>query len=311
MKSKIYLTGLAAALLVFLGILFKIQHWPGASITLTSGLFILLFVFLPFALWSNYKAEGAKGSGVLYVVVWITCFVVITSMLFKIQHWPGAGFMLLVAIPFPFVVFLPVYLIVTGRNKNHNIFNSVAILFLLAISSALAALLSLGVTKEKLIDSLLYSANYLRTEKALGPVSSESAASALTVKIDEALRILDELENQRLLNEGITQQQWHENPEYLLFHSLRPAGAKSSTVNTSELYESLQSQLSDIIVLVKGNSFNEHLAGNIPDILNMKKSTGDEYYIADPLINSSIQPWPFVYLDGLRVKLMMLKITAG
>jgi hypothetical protein len=35
--------------------------------------------------------------------------------LFKIMHWPGAGIFLMVALPFPFLVFLPVYLYVTSR----------------------------------------------------------------------------------------------------------------------------------------------------------------------------------------------------
>jgi hypothetical protein len=32
-------------------------------------------------------------------------------------------------------------------------------------------------------------------------------------------------------------------------------------------------------------------------------------YIADQLFRSNLQPWVFVYLDGLRVNLMMMRIT--
>jgi len=45
--------------------------------------------------------------------------------------------------PFPYVVFLPVYLIVTEKNKSHNIYNTVYILLLLALNSTFAALLAL------------------------------------------------------------------------------------------------------------------------------------------------------------------------
>lgn len=310
MKTKIYFVGLLAALLVFLGVLFKIQHWPGAAIALTSGIFMLLFVFLPLALWSNYRAEGGRGIGLLYIVIWITCFVVLMSMLFKIQHWPGAGYLLIAAIPFPYVVFLPVYLIVTGRNKSHNIYNTVAILFLLTIVSALSALLSLGVTREKLADSLLISGNYNRTESALGTLTAGNGSSALTLKIDEALSILNKYEDLRFLNEGTTRQQYIENPQLLFDYSLKPLNTTKSTESAYLIYGDLQSALSEIIVMVKANPVNKSLAENIIAIMGMQKSSGEGYYFADVLFKSNLQPWEFVYLDGLRVNLMMMKVTA-
>lgn len=144
MKTKTYITGLITTTLVLLGVTFKIMHWPGAAILLTAGIFFLLFIFLPPALISGYKGEGRKESLPLYVVTYITCLITFSAMLFKIQYWPGAGYLLLVAIPFPFVVFLPVYLYITGKNENHNIYNSVAVLFLLVIFSSLTALLTLN-----------------------------------------------------------------------------------------------------------------------------------------------------------------------
>ena len=310
MKTKIYFVGLLAALLVFLGVLFKIQHWPGAAIAVTCGIFILLFVFLPLALWSNYKAEGGRGIGLLYIVIWITCFVVLMSMLFKIQHWPGAGYLLIAAIPFPYVVFLPVYLIVTGRNKNHNIYNTVAILFLLTIVSALSALLSLGVTRDKLTDSLLLSGNYNRTEAALESLASDNGSSALVLKIDEALVLLDKYEDLRFFNEGTTRQQWIENPYAIFQSSLKPMGSAGTRESANRLYGELQSAVSDIIGMVKSSSAEKPLSDNIGNMLGMKKSSGEGYYFADPLFTSNIQPWEYVYLDGLRVNLMMMKITA-
>jgi hypothetical protein len=309
MKTKIYYTGLIAALLMFLGVLFKMQHWPGASILLTVGTFTLLFLFLPFALRNSYKSEGGSGSGPLYVVTWITSLVILGSMLFKIQHWPGAGYMLLVALPFPYVVFLPVYLIVTGKNKNHNIYNTVAILFLLASFSALSALLALGVSKEKLDDSLLISGNYNRTEAALATLPVNEASSALTMKIDEALKILDEYEEARLQGMGNSRREWVENPESVIGITLRQPGTVKYAGRVDLLYADLQSALSDIIATAKGDPAHKPLADNIAAILNMQKSSGEGYYIADQLFRSNLQPWVFVYLDGLRVNLMMMRIT--
>jgi hypothetical protein len=310
MKTKVYFTGLIAALLVFLGILFKIQHWPGASIALTTGILTLMFAFLPFALRSSYKAEGGKGTAILYFVTWITCLVVLASMLFKIQHWPGAGYLLIAAIPFPYVVFLPVYLIVTGRNKSHNIYNTVAILFLLTIVSALSALLAVGVTKERLTDSLIFSGNYNRTETALGSLTAGNGSSALSKKIDEALRILDEYEEARFLDMGITRQEWIDNPELIMGTSLKQTRKMNYSKDINLKHAALQSVVSDLIKQAGGNPANKPLADNIVAIMNMQKSSGDGYLFADDLFKGNLQPWVFVYLDGLRINLMMLRLTA-
>jgi hypothetical protein len=146
MKTKTYITGLITTTLVFLGATFKVMHWPGAGKLLTTGIIFLLFIFLPPALISGYKGEGRKESLSLYIVTYITCLVTFASMLFKIMHWPGAGILLIIAIPFPFVVFLPVYLYITGKNESHNIYNTVAVLFLLVVFSSLTALLTLNAS---------------------------------------------------------------------------------------------------------------------------------------------------------------------
>lgn len=44
----------------------------------------------------------------------------------------GAGRLLMIAIPFPYVVFLQVFLTVTAKNKNFSINNTIFVLLLLA-----------------------------------------------------------------------------------------------------------------------------------------------------------------------------------
>ncbi|MCK7536611.1 MAG: hypothetical protein MZV63_39315 [Marinilabiliales bacterium] len=101
------------------------------------GVTLLVLVFLPLALRNHYLTEGNRQNRALYIVAWLTCFVVFGGMLFKVMHWPGAGKALLVALPFPYVVFLPVFLAVTGKDKNFSIYNTVYVLFLLAAGISL------------------------------------------------------------------------------------------------------------------------------------------------------------------------------
>ncbi|TFG41330.1 MAG: hypothetical protein E4H43_04505, partial [Bacteroidia bacterium] len=124
MKQKIYLLGLITVLLVFTGLVFKINHLAGAGELLSTGIGTFVLIFMPIALRNHFKAEGTRQNLPLYIVTWLTCFVVFTGMLFKIMHWPHAGIILLVALPFPYVVFLPVFLTVTSKNKNFSIYNT-------------------------------------------------------------------------------------------------------------------------------------------------------------------------------------------
>ena len=66
----------------------------------------------------------------------------------------------LIAVPFPFVVFLPVWLYVTSKIKNFDINNTIFVLFLLALQAVFSVLLALNVTKEK-IDYTLQMTNQL------------------------------------------------------------------------------------------------------------------------------------------------------
>ena len=45
MKKFIYIIGIACANLMFIGSMFKVQHWPGANILLVLAMFLFCFVF--------------------------------------------------------------------------------------------------------------------------------------------------------------------------------------------------------------------------------------------------------------------------
>ena len=86
MKQKIYFLGVISAIIISTGVIFKMEHWPAAGIMITAGTLILVLLFFPAALINSYKAEGNTQNRLLYIVTYITCFVVFTGMLFKIMH---------------------------------------------------------------------------------------------------------------------------------------------------------------------------------------------------------------------------------
>ena len=310
MKNKNYILGLITTGILFCGILFKVQHWPGAAILLTIGIFMTVFIFLPFALRDNYKAHGNRENRSLYIVTWLTCFIVFTSMLFKIQHWPGAGYGLLISLLFPYIVFLPVFLVVTSKNKSFNIHNTVFVLLLLAANSAIAALLALNVSKEMTADSLKITGNYNKLEIVLDKVNVKNSQSPIVIKIDEVLRLVDEYQDLIYRNEGITKEQFNNDPEILMETSTRkPGSAADLTGREGSVVHDLQTALSDLIKLFEKSSDYGSLAKAAPGILNMETSRNFNYIWMDRLFKGNVQPWVHAYLDGLETNLKMMKAT--
>ena len=55
MKKTMYSLGYLASFLSIMGLLFKLQHWPGASVMLVVGIAVLNFGFLPMYFYDRYK----------------------------------------------------------------------------------------------------------------------------------------------------------------------------------------------------------------------------------------------------------------
>lgn len=55
MKLATYIIGTISSMLFVIGILFKIQHWPGAGVMLTLGLAAFGIVFIPLCAIYHYR----------------------------------------------------------------------------------------------------------------------------------------------------------------------------------------------------------------------------------------------------------------
>lgn len=60
-REKVVLAlGLVSAIFICIGILFKVMHWPWASISLVIGFFFLIFGFLPLFFYQKYKLSFTR-----------------------------------------------------------------------------------------------------------------------------------------------------------------------------------------------------------------------------------------------------------
>lgn len=308
MKQKIYILGLATAIIVFLGTLFKVNHWPGAAILLVSGISILVFVFMPLALVSSYKAEGNKGKRLLYVVTWLTSFVVFAAMLFKIQHWSVAGLLMLVSIPFPFVVFLPVFLMSRSGNTKENIYSTVSVLFLLMIISCFTGLLALNVSKEKMVDSYTLMHNYYQSNEAAENLEIRSQSPAVQL-IDKLIVMTQEYSDLYLGYSGYSPDMWKGKPGPFQGSWLSQKNNIRFGKEKEAIHSGLLSGLGDLVSLLEKTPGCESLAAAAPSLFNLRKTPSGNYNWDSEQILYPTHPWLLVYLVGLENNLRLMKVS--
>jgi hypothetical protein len=119
MKNTMKITGVAGTIMFGFAALFKIQHWPGAGYLMTLGALILALAFLPSTLVVLWKETHNTRRIFLFSVAFITGISFIAGTLFKIQHWQGAGYILLLGALVGIVLFLPA-LLVNRMNDPEN-----------------------------------------------------------------------------------------------------------------------------------------------------------------------------------------------
>jgi hypothetical protein len=308
MKQKIYILGVVTALIIFAGTIFKVNHWPFAGFMLVIGLLILVLIFLPVALIDHYKAEGNRQNLLLHIAIWLTSFVVFSGILFKIMHWPFSNAILTVALIFPYVVFLPVFLVTTSKDKNFNIYNTVFILLLLATNSVLSALLSLNVSAERINDSYNLSRQYIQVGKVLDQLPANDSKSRIVLKIDETLKVADEYKSLILKSEGMTPEQYNYAGD-LLRPDLRGAAVQAlSTTSNAKLGEKLDNSLKELIKEIENTPGYNELTKAIPVILDLNPQNEDEPLLIWHNITNTLS-WTIIYLEGLETNLKIIKTT--
>jgi hypothetical protein len=124
MKRIMYVMGVAAPILLIAAAIFKAFHWPGASVLITLALFITGMVFLPIFVMVRIRDTRRQDEPVpmnLYLTGMIFGMIAILGTLFKVQHWPGAGWMMTIGLAGTALVFLPMYASYQIRSSKKEI----------------------------------------------------------------------------------------------------------------------------------------------------------------------------------------------
>jgi hypothetical protein len=80
-KRPVYILGAAAIVFFVAGLLFKIQHWPLATLFMITGIFLLFFLSLPIYTWLTWKDENHIRPMFIYLVIGSVLIIVPGAML--------------------------------------------------------------------------------------------------------------------------------------------------------------------------------------------------------------------------------------
>lgn len=124
----LYLFGFISFFPWMAGVLFKVQHWPGAGLLITIGIAATVVLFLPTLLYVKIKDAVKKDLNPVLTIGIISGMIYITGLLFKIMHWPGAGLMFFVGALLFVVIFLPYYTVKVYKEDKHVSFKFIFLL---------------------------------------------------------------------------------------------------------------------------------------------------------------------------------------
>ena len=114
-----------ALTIAVLGILFKIQHWAGGGILSALGFLTLAVTMITSGFMGLGREDRRPASAAERIIVGIMLF----GVLFKVQHWPGAGILLVVSITTLSILYFGVgWLLISPNQTKPGPFNIAALI---------------------------------------------------------------------------------------------------------------------------------------------------------------------------------------
>lgn len=112
----LHIAAALSAWIIVLGFTFKIWVWQGGGIILTLGIACFCFVFIPMLFIQRSKEPGTDNKANAAGAMGLVAFALGT--LFKLQHWPAASILLILAPVFLFLIYFPMYMLNPNIDKK-------------------------------------------------------------------------------------------------------------------------------------------------------------------------------------------------
>lgn len=121
---KTFNTILGAFISIFLmtGILFKIMHWPGGGVMIVFFASMFSLYMIPVAIENVINSKKKTFSIVCNAIGAFAGMILSLGLLFKIMHWPGAGFLMIVGV-FLSILFIFIFITLFFTQKEPLVLN--------------------------------------------------------------------------------------------------------------------------------------------------------------------------------------------
>lgn len=121
MKKTMKISSVAGTIMVGLASVLKILHLPMAGVILTLGAFLIIFIFLPSSLTVLWKESKSSRRVFLFISAFLSSSLYIAGIIFRIQHWPGAPFLISAGILSAIFLFVPAVVHSMLRNPERRV----------------------------------------------------------------------------------------------------------------------------------------------------------------------------------------------
>lgn len=194
MKRVMIISGVFSAIAFFSGSVFKVMHWPGASVLILLGIVVFSLLFLPLMSLLKVKEATIPGQKAVTVVATITGILFCFATLFRVMHWPGIMPLTWSTLFMATFALLPIYFF-NGFRRPEARLNTIMVSVILVSAIGLQFLLiNLRPASPQSIARLK---NYVQGEQILAGMQNEFAGDSLA---EEVNHLCSEIKDLVMLN---------------------------------------------------------------------------------------------------------------
>ncbi|MCD4770412.1 MAG: hypothetical protein K8R35_09620 [Bacteroidales bacterium] len=143
----LFTTAFLASALFIIGVLFKVQHWPGSGIILSAGLLTGILLFMPALISKIEFNTDSKVPTWIYRAGILAIALFGAGFLFKIMHWPGASILLVVSSCLISILIVPLYFYHRWKEDNSISLDAIFIIFVAVMFIVPIAIVSLDTSR--------------------------------------------------------------------------------------------------------------------------------------------------------------------
>lgn len=148
-SKLLHLSILIGGILFMAGVLFKVLHLPAANSLLLLGWVFIIFIFLPILLYVKLKESNTNREKNIIVTGIVGLIIFELSTMFKVLHYPGAVYLMIIGSILLVTIFLPLYTYSkfkeTQKITGQYIFLLLSTMFFIIFSILLALNVSVNV----------------------------------------------------------------------------------------------------------------------------------------------------------------------